>query len=290
MRIIEEEIQIMKSEEVKEHWESWANEFELDLRSTTKEMNIKKIELSVIEKFFADDADVLDIGCGNGYDLIYLASKKKINAKGIDISENMINNAKKLIQAIDQELPLPESIQKVMPYINKDECNKIDWGVSDILNIQENKLYDIVLTIRCIINLTDIEKQKQAIKKIAAIVKKGGHFLMMENSIQNYNLQNEARIIVGLKPRKPPAYNHFIDEEIILPEIEKFFDIEQTIDHSSLHNIFQYIILPSVDEQSYYDTPIMNKVTDLVLELNNRGMPCNFSNFGQGRLWVLKRK
>lgn len=290
MRIIEEEIQIMKSEEVKEHWESWANEFELDLRSTTKEMNIKKIELSVIEKFIDDDADVLDIGCGNGYDLIYLASKKKINAKGIDISENMINNAKKLIQAIDQELPLPESIQKVMPYINKDECKKIDWEVADILNFQENKLYDIVLTIRCIINLTDIEKQKQAIKKIAAIVKKGGHFLMMENSIQNYNLQNAARIIVGLKPRKPPAYNRFIDEEIILPEIEKFFDIEQTIDHSSLHNIFQYIILPSVDEQSYYDTPIMNKVTDLVLELNNRGMPYNFSNFGQGRLWVLKRK
>ncbi|MDO9096834.1 MAG: hypothetical protein Q7U60_01750, partial [Candidatus Methanoperedens sp.] len=64
----------------------------------------------------------------------------------------------------------------------------------------------------------------------------------------------------------------------------------RTIDHSSLHNIFQYIILPSVDDQIYYDTPIMNKVTDLVLELNRRSMPNNFLNFGQGRLWVLKRK
>jgi hypothetical protein len=202
----------------------------------------------------------------------------------------MVKNAKNLIQAISRDFPLPKSIQNVVPYIDKDECKKIEWDVSDILNIQDDQLYDIVLTIRCIINLTDIEKQKEAIKKIASLVKKDGHFLMMENSIQNYDNQNKARIIVGLKPRKPPAYNLFIDEETILPEIEKFFDIEQTIDHSSLHNIFQYVILPSVDEQSYYDTPIMNKVTDLAIELNNMGMPANFSNYGQGRLWVLKRK
>ena len=282
--------QIMKSEDVKKHWDSWANEFELELRSTTKEINIKRIELNAIEKFIHDNADVLNIGCGNGYDLIYFASKRKISAKGIDISENMIRNAKKLIQAIDQGFLLPESFKKVIPSVNKEECKKIEWEVADILSYRDNKRYDIVFTIRCIINLTDIEKQKKAIKKIADLVKKDGYFLMMENSIQNYALQNKARVIAGLRPRIPPAFNLFIDEEVILPEVKKFFDVEPVIDHSSLHNIFQYIILPSVEDKIYYDTPIMNKVTELIIELNNKGLPNNFSNFGQGKLWILRKK
>jgi SAM-dependent methyltransferase len=282
--------QIMKSEDVKKHWDSWANEFELELRSTTKEINIKRIELNAIEKFIHDNADVLNIGCGNGYDLIYFASKRKISAKGIDISENMIRNAKKLIQAIDQGFLLPESFKKVIPSVNKEECKKIEWEVADILSYRDNKRYDIVFTIRCIINLTDIEKQKKAIKKIADLVKKDGYFLMMENSIQNYALQNKARVIAGLRPRIPPAFNLFIDEEVILPEVKKFFDVEPVIDHSSLNNIFQYIILPSVEDKIYYDTPIMNKVTELIIELNNKGLPNNFSNFGQGKLWILRKK
>ena len=282
--------QIMKSKDVKKHWDGWADEFELELRSTTKEINIKRIELNAIEKFVRDGADVLNIGCGNGYDLIFLASKRKISAKGIDVSEKMIRNAEKIVQAIDQCLLLPESFKKVIPSVNKEECKKIEWEVADILSYRDNKRYDIVFTIRCIINLTDITQQKQAIKKIAGLVKKDGYFLMMENSIQNYALQNKARVIVGLKPRIPPAFNLFIDEEVILPEMKKFFDVEQIIDHSSLHNIFQYIILPSVEDKIYYDTPIMNKVTELIIELNNKGLSNNFSDFGQGKLWILRKR
>ena len=40
--------------------------------------------------------NVLDVACGNGALLDMLGSKSKINGYGIDISENMINEAKKL--------------------------------------------------------------------------------------------------------------------------------------------------------------------------------------------------
>lgn len=283
-------MKIMKSKEVKKHWESWAEEFDLELRATTKETNIKLIELSVLEKYIPDYSDVLELGCGNGYDLIYLTSKKNIAAKGVDISEKMIDSAQKLADAIDNDVVLPSSFKKVVPEINKERCKNIVWDVADVLSYEDDKQYDVVYTIRCIINLTTVEKQKQAIKKIAGLVKKDGYFLMMENSIQNYEVQNQARKIVGLKPRSPPSFNLFIDEKVIIPEIKKYFAVENVINHSSLHNIFQYVVLPSVEDKIYYDTPIMNKVTELALGLNDIGLLNNFSNFGQGKLWILKKK
>lgn len=42
------------------------------------------------------NANVLDVACGNGALLAMLGSKTKINGYGVDISENMITEAKKL--------------------------------------------------------------------------------------------------------------------------------------------------------------------------------------------------
>ena len=55
-------------------------------RSHKKEI-IKKAELR-------DGDNILDVACGNGYLLGELSKKARVNAFGVDISENMIASAR----------------------------------------------------------------------------------------------------------------------------------------------------------------------------------------------------
>ena len=63
-------------EQVKTHWERWANEYGTALRATTKTHTIKLLEVFALTRHLPTDARILEIGCGNGYNAHYCATRQ----------------------------------------------------------------------------------------------------------------------------------------------------------------------------------------------------------------------
>lgn len=132
-------------------------------------------DLVYFTPFIKDGQDVLDLGCGNGR-LIELLGEKHINYTGVDISSNLIYEAKKR------------------------EYNKninVEFKVNDILNIDiPEKKYDLIILVAV---LQHIPKafHKEIIVKIHKSLKDNGVLLMT-----NWNMWQKKYIkyiLVNLK-------------------------------------------------------------------------------------------
>ena len=80
----------MSSHKKKEFWNARAQDGEF---AGTNDLNIKKIEVQALEKYFQDNLDVLEVGCGNGETAEYFASKFKITIYATDFAEKMVSAA-----------------------------------------------------------------------------------------------------------------------------------------------------------------------------------------------------
>lgn len=270
----------MDMKEIKEHWEGLASKYGENIQATTKTATIKKLEVNALNKWIGkmgkDKLDILEVGCGNGVNCMMLAEDfKEHNFYGVDYVDEMIESARK---GIDEK-----------------GFKNIAVAVDDVLKLDsqlvQERQFDIVYTDRCIINLNTIELQKKAMLNIVKKIKKGGYYLMIENSIQCYDKQNLCRESVGLERRKPAEYNLFLDDEVILRYMEEELGMELlSIDNfASLHDIVQYVIIPMMNKGNIeYGNLLMQKVTEFELAASDF-VTNKFGEFGQNRLYVLKK-
>lgn len=272
----------MNENQIKKHWDDLSKTFEKDLKSTTKTPTIKKLEINAIGqniKILRDNneiSNILEVGCGNGYNLTGLSSQfPLINFTGIDYSEGMIENANK----IKTDLQL----------------KNIDYHIGNILNLDENKNlkneYDMVFTNRCIINLNKIELQQESIYNLSKKIRKGGYLLLIENSTHTYGNQNKLRESLGLLSRIPDPYNLFLDEEKLISYTTEELNLElvKTIDFASLHDIMLYVLIPKINGGKVdYKHPLMDSVTELLMNIDPSKMG-SFGDFGQNRLFLFKK-
>jgi chemotaxis methyl-accepting protein methylase len=76
---------------------------------------------------------------------------------------------------------------------------RLSFETLDILNIQQiPELFDIIYTERVIINLMEWDVQKKAIQNLFKMLKKGGAYIMCENSFEGISEINRLRCLVGL--------------------------------------------------------------------------------------------
>ena len=263
-------------EDVKRHWERWAKEFGTELRATTKTPTIKMLEIFALTQHIPAGSQVLDVGCGNGYNACaFLKSVADVSVIGVDYSPEMIINARKNAQ-LD---------------VSRRAGTRVEFLVADVLALPFGPGFDVATTDRCLINLTNIELQKRAIDSIATTVKPGGLFLMLENSQQTHARQNDAREAVGLARRVPAEFNLFLDEDVLLPHCCGEFDVVGVEDFSSLHDLVLYVLAPaSGDGQIDYAHPAVAKAAQLTMTLSRRYGYYPFGGFGQNRLYVLRKK
>src|SRR5207247_933049 len=140
--------------------------------------------------------------------------------------------------------------------------SKIKFQTGDVTHLEKNKDlnsgYDIIFTDRCLINLNSKKLQMTGVEQISKKLKPGGYFLMLENSVQNYTRQNEARISVGLPARKPAKFNLFIDEHTIIPHIKKTMNLVSVNDFGSLYDVVLYVLTPLINNGTHdYDHPLV---------------------------------
>ena len=217
---------------------------------------------------------ILEAGCGNGQNCLNLLNAHpKASFTGIDFIEEMVQAA----NSVKTESGIPNE--------------RLIFQVGNVLSLAlPQESFDVVFTDRCLINLNTDLLQHQAIASLATLVKPGGYLLMIENSQQTYDMQNQARALVGLPKRTPAEFNHFFNETTLLPFLPtvgmEVLDIEDFI---SLHDIVLYILVPMINSgEVNYDHPFVKAATELNIALSKleRG---NIGQFGQNRLYKCRK-
>ena len=251
------------------HWEALAKRFGTQVFATTKCKTIKQLEIYALSQHLKDGITVLEVGCGNGLNAIALAKQfPKSSFFGIDYSEEMIKQARK-----------------------NNTDNTVKFGVDNVIKTNfADKFFDVVFSDRCIINVQDKQKQKKAINECWRILKPNGLFLMLENSRQSKDMQNDLRESFGLTRRPDAEYNLFLDEKWLIPFLKTKFVIKATEEFAGLHDLVLYCIgIIATGKEPCYDCKLVKKATqDTIKHYEKFGKYPNIP-YGQNKLWVLKK-
>lgn len=225
------------------------------------------IEQKFIRAEIPQGSRVFDIGCGNGATMVDLARGKGCTCVGIDFSSKMAEAA--LFTVV--EAGLEEAI----------EIHNI--GVLPIPN--QFGAFDVVISKRCLINLANVEQQKQAVQGIADILNPGGKYLMVECSQQGSDYTNEVRQSIGLHPIEAPWHNLFFDEREVEQWQSDDFQIEDFRHISSTYNFLSRVVYAKLAEQSGEELKYDSDINVL-----STALPAMIGDFGPVKAWIWRKK
>ena len=156
----------------------------LDYKTTSCDYNLRELEIDLATEYIFDTARTLDVGCGLGYAVIQYASRKKIEAHGIDYAANMIKGAEELLcrnqPALRGTIKLRQASVLELPY--------------------PDNHFDVVTSSRCLMALLDWQLQKAALTEIWRVLKDRGTLVLMEGTFEGLERLNSARRQFNLDP------------------------------------------------------------------------------------------
>ncbi|MFA6391418.1 MAG: class I SAM-dependent methyltransferase [Patescibacteria group bacterium] len=137
------------------------------------------------EKYLKTGSSVLDVGCGNGRLLNFLA-KYGVSYVGIDASANLVQIAK---ENADEKITSSLSSYSFM----KASATELPFA---------DQSFDIVFAVASLYHIPSRELRKQSVKEIARVLKEGGVFIMTywnmwEKSRRNLIVNNIIKKIAG---------------------------------------------------------------------------------------------
>ncbi len=244
-----------------EYWESLG-------KSACPDDIARDLSIEAIKKWIPKNANILDLGCGNGYCTFKFNELKNASILGVDYSSSSVEAAKKFLQISDIK--------------NK---NEISFKVGSALDLSDYyKKFNTVITIRCLINVGDFDKQVEALRQIHKSLDSNGIYLMCENVISGLSLTNKFRSKIGLSEIKTRWHNNYLDEEKFIPEIKKLYKIIQ-IDHfCSTYFFISRIVNAWLANQKGEEPKYNDPINEMAAKLPNIG------EFAPMRLFILEKK
>lgn len=189
----------------KEHWNQYAASHKDAVEGASFDKNLVELEnsfiISILKKI--KPKKLLDVGCGNGQRTRIFAKYVKEKVLGIDYAEEMIKQAKSL------------------------KNNKVNFVVANTLNFNTDEKFDVIVSCRSIINQSSTQNQLKLFKKLHSMLKKNGHLIIAEASVEGLCRLNKLRRTFGLKPIDEHWFNKHICEKQVFPKIKKLFFIKK---------------------------------------------------------------
>lgn len=150
--------------------------------------SVTNLGMKILEK--NKTKSILDMGCSNGLSLEPYAHKFGAHAryKGIDVSEPMLEEAKKRFQGFIK-------------------VNLMDIDYMDLRTDFPNDIYSLIQSILTI-QFTPIEYRQMIIQRVYDNLCNGGAFIMVEKVLGNTNELNEIMIGEYLKMKKQNGYTN----------------------------------------------------------------------------------
>ncbi len=259
---------------VREFWDRRARDNNVDAsRVTHPDVWQRWIEIELLKQHLDPQADVLEVGCGNGYTTAHVAPLVR-SVVAVDYSEAMVARAREDCRDV-------RTRSGVSP----------DFSVGDALRLSADELgqFDLVISQRCLINLQSWDDQKEALRRIAAVTKPGGHFIMMEGSAQGRRMLDEARASMGLE--RMPRVWHNVDFEMDQTKelLNPYFELvhEQTL---GTYDFVSRLVHPllAAPEAPQYEAEINRIAAELTMKLSLEHH--GFAELGRLFFWVLERR
>jgi len=134
-------------------------------------------------------AEVLEVGCGNGYLLAELSARYgQARLMGTDWSPDMV--------ALASERGLPHTS------VQREDVRALSFDAGR---------FEAVVTERCLVNLLDPAEQDQAVRELHRVLAPGGHLVFIEAFALGLENLNAARDELGLAPNEVPFHNLWFD-------------------------------------------------------------------------------
>ena len=246
---------------IQEYWESVG-------KSACPDDIIRDMSIDQIVQQLPKGSSVLDLGCGNGYCTFKFAETNIKSIIGADYSQTSVD------QAINISSLHQDSIKE-----------KIDFKQGDALDLNfPDSIFDVVITIRCLINVGDNENQLKALKEIYRVLKPGGVYLMCENTISGLQNINQARDLAGLNEIKTRWHNNYIDENIFFPRSNKLFNIIEENHFASTYYLVSRVVNAWIHSKNNSEPKYEDEINKMASKLPAEG------EFSPMRLYVLKKK
>jgi ubiquinone/menaquinone biosynthesis C-methylase UbiE len=157
----------------------------LDLYATSRDTQVRDLEIAAFRRGFTRPGRVLDVGCGNGLTLLTLAeSLEGFDLLGVDFVEKFIKGA---VQLRDSRLDRLKSVPRF-------ECA----DAIAYLKALPSSSVEYVITARFLQNMPSEQVQRELLVEMHRVLTPGGRLLMCEGSEDGFGALNDLRHAVGL--------------------------------------------------------------------------------------------
>lgn len=175
--------------------------------TTHRDVHQVRIETRLISEMLKPSDVLLDVGCGNGFATAIYAQKCK-KVVGVDYSVKMVAAARKAFAT----------------------KKNLSFWQGDVLSLKDLPgHFTVVLTTRCLINLTSWSDQKKAIMNLHRILPSGGRMIFAEGVRQGRANLNRLRGQLGLAVMPKVWHNIDFDMRKLELFLKKCFYIKRDV-------------------------------------------------------------
>ena len=205
----------------------------LDSYATSRDFNLRELEIAAIKRWLGSGPRVLDLGCGNAYTLLSIG--KEVAGRelvGVDFSDNLVDEASALIEeAFDELQSVPRVLcQDAWTYL----ANSPDASV------------DCVITERFLQNLPNWEAQKGMLREIERVLAPDGRILMCEGSQDGFRKLNDLREACGLSKIPETSVDNLSSNRFVDDEIETFVAKDMGLRLCAKEGVSEYFLISRV--------------------------------------------
>ncbi len=245
------------------HWDTRATNTPKDADVNIGDIYQRELEYDYICKHLTPDMRVLEVGCGNGFSTERFSRYVK-HIDAFDRSEEMIRTAG--LRCINMA--------------------RVCFFVDNILE-PEHLLgpYDAVICVRVLINLANLQEQKQAIRNVSHLLKPGGRFVLAEGFLDGFATLNKLRLGVGLSLLRPAEINFYSSVKDLMPILGAIFVLEDEF-HLGVYDYLTRVVYPLVSTEVKHNTEFSEKCLQLARQLN----PGEFKKFSRLRGFVFRKR
>jgi ubiquinone/menaquinone biosynthesis C-methylase UbiE len=254
--------------EVNNHYATIAKNQGFSWNSTMLERQIREREIETLFRFLQSvsvfeekkNLKVCEIGCGNGYVAGRLHCEGlNLDYKGVDKNAEMITVAK------SRELP------------------RIKFDVSDVADFPYREYFDVLVSVRCLINIKNADMQISALQKILES-SRFKYLILLEGFQDSQEQYNKLRSGLGFPEIPPSWHNLYLNFEAVNLKFKEFgyqfvnhqeteirFKVSQ--DHLSSIYLAKRVLLPAILGDQIYQENRNHPIGEAIANLlpNTRG-------------------
>ncbi|MDP2641221.1 MAG: class I SAM-dependent methyltransferase [Candidatus Yanofskybacteria bacterium] len=262
-----------KEQDIRCFWDEQAKKFKGSDLATAPDTYYRQLEIERIAGYLKDGAEILDVGCGNGFSTIKFAEQFPHSTFiGLDYSKDLIHFAEKNLAS---QKP---SVKKRMGFIEGDIL-----ALDEVAKLRGKK-FDYIVSERCLINLLNWRQQSQALLSLKKYLKKSGRIVLCENTQEGLFRLNVLRKILELPEIKVRWHNYYMPQDKLLRFAQEHFILEETKNIGSLYYIISRVVYAALCAAKNQEPKYLHPINEIASKLPSLG------DYSPNYVFLLKNK